>query len=65
MRKKEYIDKIIQYVNEIMKYDLSLDEISERIGLTKSYISKLFKASKLPLHRLCHQAEDGGRRNAC
>lgn len=43
--KTEYIDKIIRYVNEnYMKYDLSLDEISERIGLTKSYISKLFKA---------------------
>lgn len=45
MKRTEYIDRIIRYIDKnYFKYDLSLDEISEQIGLTKTYISKLFKA---------------------
>jgi two-component system response regulator YesN len=45
VEKTDHIDRIIQYIDRnYTKYNLSLDEISEQVGLTKSYISKLFKA---------------------
>lgn len=40
----DVIKKAIEYINRnFCKYDLTLDEVADSVGLSKYYLSKLFK----------------------